>query len=205
MQSFENHQPVPSDFSFSFGLCYNPTMTEEKIVFIIPGFKHRPTNKAYKEIAKILKNEGYQPILITIPWKQATISENTEYFLQEYKKIKARQKYILGFSFGAIIAFNASTKVSTSGLILCSLSPYFKEDVSSSKLHCATLAKKIKAKKIHMLYGKKEAKSLIRRVSSAYRQISVAQKYIIPIKDTEHNIGDKRYLHTIAQIAKVLD
>ncbi len=180
-------------------------MIEGKVVFIIPGFKHRPTNRAYKEIAKILKNEGYHPILITIPWKQATISENAEYFLKEYKKIRAKKKYILGFSFGAMIAFIAATKVRTSGVILCSLSPYFKEDVSFSQLRCATLAKQIKAEQIHLLYGKNEARSVIRRVSETYRQISVTQKYLIPIKDTEHDIGNRRYLHTIAQIAKLLN
>lgn len=180
-------------------------MNEEKIVFIIPGFKHRPTHKAYKTIAKILKSEGYLPILVTIPWRQRTISQNAEYFLKIYQKVQAKKKYILGFSFGAMIAFIASTKVNASGLILCSLSPYFKEDVSSSQLHCATLAKKIKAKQILLLYGKNETKPLIKRVSAVYRQISVTQKHLIPIKDTEHDIGDKRYLQTIQKAARVLN
>ena len=150
-------------------LCYNAPMTSKKTVFVIPGFKHKPQNKAYKQIAKMLKSEGYSPILVNIPWRQTTISENTKFFLKKYKKINSRKKYILGFSFGAMIAFVASTKVSVSGLILCSLSPYFKEDLLKvnsalfsslaaeryqdfSKLHCATLAKQIKAKQILMLY-----------------------------------------------------
>lgn len=197
-------------------------MNGEKTIFIIPGFRHLPTNKAYKEIARMLKKEGYLPILIKIPWKQTTISENTQFFLKKYKKIATKKKYILGFSFGAMIAFIASTKVSTSGLILCSLSPYFKEDLSKannrlvssvtinryqdfSKLHCATLAKKIKAKKILMLYGARETKPLIRRVNETFNLISSKHKYLIPILKTEHNIGDKRYLHTIHQAARELN
>ena len=180
-------------------------MIKRNPIFIIPGFKHRPTNKAYKEIAKILKSEGYLPILITIPWKQTTISENTEYFLKKYKKVNSKKKYILGFSYGAMIAFIASTKVEVSGLILCSLSPYFKEDISSSPLHCATLAKQIKAKQILLLYGAKEEKSLRKRVADAYDKISSAHKYLIPILEAEHNIGDRRYLNKIHQIAKELN
>lgn len=193
-----------------------------KAIFIIPGYKHKPKNRAYKAIAKMLKSEGYDPIPITIPWKQTTISENTDYFLKKYKKINTNKKYILGFSFGAMIAFIASTKVSSSGLILCSLSPYFKEDISKasnrmissittqryqdfSKLHCATLAKKIKAKQILMLYGAKEEKSLIKRVTQAFYQISLRRKYLILIEETEHDIGDKRYLYKIHQIAKKLN
>ena len=119
----------------------------QKAVFIVPGFRQKPKNKAYKEIRKILKSEGYFPVLVNVPWKKSTISENTDYFLKIYKKIKARKKYVLGFSYGAMIAFIASTKVGASGLILCSLSPYFKEDTPFSQLHCGALAQKIKAKK----------------------------------------------------------
>lgn len=188
-------------------------MIQKKTVFVIPGYKQRPTNKAYKEIAKILKSEGYSPILINIPWSKTTISQNTDYFLKKYKKINTKKKYILGFSFGAMIAFLASTKVSVSGLVLCSLSPYFKEDLQInnryyrdfSKLHCATLAKQIKAKQILMVYGTREEKSLKRRVTEAYDQISSVNKYLIPIRKTEHNIGHIRYLSKIHQIAKDLN
>lgn len=179
-------------------------MTRKKVIYIIPGYKHRPTNKAYKAIVKIVKSQGYTPILITIPWSKSTISENTSYFLKEFKKINAKKKYILGFSFGAMIAFIASTKVKVSGLILCSLSPYFKEDIASSQFHCARLAKQLKAKQILMLYGARETKSLISRVTQAYDQIPSLHKYLIPIKETEHDIGNKKYLHKIHQVAREL-
>lgn len=197
-------------------------MAYKKTIFIIPGFRHKPKNKAYKEIAKILKSEGYSPILVTIPWKQTTISQNTKYFLKFYNKINTKKKYILGFSFGAMIAFIASTKVSVSGLILCSLSPYFKEDLLKmniqkvslikklryddfSKLDSVALAKQTKAKQILMLYGAKEAKSLIKRVTVTFDQILSTDKYLIPIQETEHNIGARKYLNKIHQIAKQLN
>ncbi len=196
-------------------------MVHEKAIFIIPGFRQLSTSKAYKEIAKILKSEGYFPILVAIPWKNSTISENVKYFLKEYKKIKVKKKYILGFSYGAMIAFIASTRVSPSGLILCSLSPYFKEDmlaiksraISSlmteryrdfSKLHCATLAKQIKAKQVLMLYGREETRSLIKRVTEAFGEVTLAHKQLIPIKKTEHNIADKKYLFKIHEAARSL-
>lgn len=197
-------------------------MNRDKVIFIIPGFKHQPKNKAYKEIANMLKKEGYYPILITIPWKQTTISQNSEYFLQKYKKINSKKKYILGFSFGAMIALLASTKVNVSGLILCSLSPFFKEDLSKTnnrcifalstkryqdflKLHSKTLAKQIKARKIIMLYGTGEDKLLKKRVKQTFNHISSAQKYLIPIAEIEHDIGNRSYLNTIHQIAKKLN
>jgi len=193
----------------------------KKVIFIIPGFRHNPQNRAYRMLAQTLRKEGYRPVLVTIPWKESTISENTQYFLKKYKKIKSRQKYILGFSFGAMIAFIASTKVSPSGLILCSLSPYFQEDLPKvgerwttslmkqryqdfSQLNCRELAQNIKAKKILMLYGTNEAKLLRRRVNKAFSQIAKRHKYLIPILETEHNISDKKYLNTIHQVARAL-
>lgn len=197
-------------------------MTPKKTIFIIPGFRHIPTNKAYTEIAKILKKEGYSPIVVTIPWKHTTLSQNTEFFLKKYKKVHTKEKYILGFSFGAMIAFLASTKVSVDGLILCSLSPYFKEDMTRmnknlhasltmeryedcSRLHAGRLSKQVKAKQTLLLYGEKEAKSLINRVNEIYDQIPSTHKYLLPILKTEHNIGDKRYLQKIHQIARTLN
>ena len=194
----------------------------KKPMFIVPGYKHSPTSKAYKAIATMLKSEGYRPIPVAIPWKQTTISQNTEYFLKKYKKIHARKKYIIGFSFGAMIAFLASTKVNTSGLILCSLSPYFREDVKKtsinnispmgklqhqdfSKLKSSMLARQSKAKQTLLLYGARESKPLIRRVTKTYKQLVSTDKYLIQVRAADHNIGDKRYLQTIHQIAKQLN
>ncbi len=195
-------------------------MAGSKVIFIIPGFRQKPTDRAYQKIASILKSESYFPILIDIEWKNSTISQNCQYFLKVYKKAKARKKYILGFSYGAMIALLASTKVSVSGLILCSLSPYFKEDMPKinknlsllmasryrdfSKLHCAELAKKIKAKKILMLYGGQETTSLVRRVRNAFEQIPSVKKHLIRIPETKHEIGNKKYLSTIHEAAKHL-
>ncbi len=185
----------------------------KKTVFILPGYRQRPTNKAYKELARMLKIEGYSPILMNIPWQTSSFLQNTDYFVSQYKKIRREKKYILGFSFGAMLAFVASTKVSSQGLILCSLSPYFKEDLPKdlldyyedfSKIRCQTLAKKLKAKQVLMLYGTREAPKLKKRVSLAYNQISKKNKSLISVSKTEHNIGDRRYLRTIRLATKEL-
>jgi alpha/beta superfamily hydrolase len=191
-------------------------------MYIIPGFKHTPQQKAYQKIITILESEGFETIPVTIPWKETTISQNTEFFLKHYKKISRKKKYIIGFSYGAMIAFLASTKIDVSGIILCSLSPYFKEDVLNKKttkrspltierhedflqLECSHLAKKVKTKHVSLLYGTQEARSLVKRVNEAYNYISSPQKNIIRIKKTDHNIGDKNYLNTIHEVIKTLN
>lgn len=196
-------------------------MIGDRVIFIIPGYRQSAKNKAYCEIAKNLKSEGYFPVPVKIPWKNSTISDNVEYFLKVYKNIKTRKKYILGFSYGAMIAFIASTKIRTEGLILCSLSPYFKEDVLKtkkevfsrlsekrfndfSKLHSKILAKRIKSKKVLMVYGGSEAKSLIRRVRETFVQIESEEKKLVRLKKAEHEIGSRKYLESILQAARGL-
>lgn len=180
-------------------------MFAKKTIFIIPGYRHLPTNKAYKEIVKLLKKEGYYPIVVNLSWKSTNFLQNTEIFLKKYKKINRKKKYILGFSFGAMVGFLASTKVDVSGVILCSLSPYFKEDLKSSSLQSKILAKRIKARQVLMLYGSKEEWSLRKRVNETFDHIKHTNKYLFSIKSAEHNIGDKRYLQTIHQAARVLN
>src|SRR5258705_1869469 len=138
-------------------------MRQTKVVFIIPGFRQKPTQIAYKEIAKKLKSEGYFPVPITINWKETTISENTDYFLSQVKKrdLVNKKIYILGFSYGAMIAFLAATKIKVHGLILCSLSPFFKEDLQ--KLSKSATALEIKR---YMNFSILPAKELARKVKA---------------------------------------
>lgn len=196
------------------------TNSTSKVIFIIPGYRQLPTSNAYKQLSKVLKAEGYSPFVVKIPWKNSTISQNTEYFLKRYEKTKAHKRYILGFSYGAMIAFIAATKVKTSGVILCSLSPYFKEDsfrfknpttqlmseryIDFSSLHSKKLAKQLKTKTVLMLYGAEEARVLIQRVTETFEEISTVQKSIIKIKKTDHNIGNKNYLAQIHKAAHIL-
>lgn len=192
-----------------------------KAIFIIPGFRQSPSSKAYRELAGIFEMEGYSPYPVKIPWRNNTISQNTEYFLEEYKKIRAGKKYILGFSYGAMIALLTATKTETAGLILCSLSPYFKEDISGSNfkiksslmetryrdflsLKAKTLSKMIKTDKVLLLYGSKEAKALIKRVKKTYDDLPTDNKYIFPIPKTEHALGDKKYLARLREVTKYL-
>ena len=193
----------------------------QKVIYIIPGFGQKTTHKAYRILSQMLRAKGFEPILISIPWKNTTISQNSEYFINEFKKTKSKEKYILGFSLGAMIAFIASTKVEVAGLILCSLSPYFSEDLPKigpdwkastlmryqdfAGLTCSRLAKQLKAKRIIMFYGSEEVKSLIKRVKKAYKDIPSAKKYLFEISKTDHEIGNRRYLAAIHQATKFLN
>lgn len=194
-------------------------MQNARVVFIIPGFTHSPTRHEYEEVADLFRNQGFSPIMVTIPWKRTTISQNVEYFLREYKKVEAREKYFFGFSFGAIIAYIASTKTDVKGQILCSLSPYFLEDLHSirkswirsigkrrlinfNSIKNVNYAYKVKTKTI-FLYGANESKELIHRVKNTYKLL-LTEKKLIVVNDAMHDIGDKNYIQAINTAIKIL-
>lgn len=102
-----------------------------KIVFLIPGFRQKISQKGYMNLRKRLQKDGFLVVPIAISWGGSTIADNTEFFLKKYAEklaklsISSKDVYLLGFSYGALIAFLAATKISVKGLILCSLSPFF--------------------------------------------------------------------------------
>ena len=171
-------------------------------------------------LRKKLQKDGFRVVPIAISWGGSTIADNTEFFLKKYAEkldklnISSKDVYLLGFSYGALIAFLAATKISVKGLILCSLSPFFKEDLPKllpknsstlqviryqafASLHSKKLAQKLKAKSVCMLYGEKESATLIERSKKTFRAISAKKKYLFAIQKTYHAISDKKYINAI--------
>ncbi|HSD98585.1 MAG TPA: hypothetical protein VLB73_02710 [Patescibacteria group bacterium] len=192
----------------------------QKIVFLIPGFRHKIGQKGYSLLRKTLVSEGFRVVPIAVPWKGSTITDNTTFFLKKYNEklaklsLLSKDVYLLGFSYGALVAFLAATKIPVRGLVLCSLSPFFKEDLPKTlpknssalqiirhktfaSLYSNKLAKKIKAKSVCMLYGEKESTVLINRSKKTFRAIASKKKYLFSIQKTDHAISDKKYINAI--------
>lgn len=182
------------------------------VVFIIPGFKDSPNKSEYNKVGRLFQEKGIKTIFIAIPWNRTIISENVDYFLKEFNKVKADKKYVLGFSFGAVIVFIASTRELFDGQILCSLSPYFQEDLPTLKkswidgigkrrledfkhLNNKILSKKVKTNTI-LLYGTRESNVMEKRAKDTFKNLS-SKKSLIPIEGARHNIGDLKYLNEI--------
>ena len=193
---------------------------KNKIVYIIPG--HGETHlrqRVYGKVGKIFAGRGITPTQVEIDWNYAEPKSFTEYqkqFLKVYKKSKNTEVYVLGFSFGAMIAFLTAAKAKPDVLILCSLSPYFKEDLKNLKpawvkwwrknfidnnYTFAKLAPKVKSQVI-LIVGGEESKVCLIRAKEAKKKLSNAHLYIA--KGAKHKIGQKEYLHEIEKVVSRL-
>lgn len=190
---------------------------EKPVVYIIPGFKGSSKEKEYQAVAELFRAKNFDTVLVKIDWKYKTVSSWVDQFLTNYYKNENRKTYFFGFSFGAVISLVASTKVNVDTQILCSLSPYFKEDLPSlfkswrkwigvkrtehfRQLKMTELAPLVKVE-TYILYGTREGKFIEARAKDTYEKLK-CKRFLISVEDSEHDIGNPEYL---SQIKKVVD
>jgi len=188
-------------------------------VFIIPGFKQSPSKYEFQKIGKMFEGKSIKPIYIEIPWNNSTITDNVKFFLEKYHQSRADKKYILGFSFGAVISLLSASMVRFDTVILCSLSPYFPEDLPNLK---KSWIKSIGTKRlcdfksfdtlniissvnssVFLLYGTKEGEEIEKRAFDVFNQLNCI-KEIVKINGSKHDIGDTNYLKEIKTVIEKL-
>ncbi len=191
-----------------------------KTAYIIPGcFESHLRQRGYNKVAKFFEEQGVHPIHVDIDWKKHNPKRFTDYtkqFLETYKKLKGSKVYILGFSYGSVVAFLTATKTKPTALILCSLSPYFEEDLSTLKpswikwfrknfvesdYSFTKLAPKVKTK-TYLIVGDKEHKACMTRAKDAKKKLS--DSHLTIAKGAEHKIGQEEYLKTIKKVISKL-
>ncbi len=186
-----------------------------KTVYIIPGFAEKAEDKKrYGKIIKFFEEKKFKVIPVKITWKRKVMTDYVEQFLCSFKKNPSEKIYLFGFSFGAVIALLSSLKIKPEILILCFLSPFFKEDIPLTKKSWKKIigkkriadfkkysfneiAKKIEYKTF-LIAGDKEGLEVDRRIKSAKKLIKNSE--LIISKNSKHNISQKEYIKTIEEV-----
>lgn len=189
-----------------------------KTVFIVPGFKHRPSTKCYGWMKDHFSSQGFIVKTVAIDWDRKVMSDYVEQFLMYFHENKSEENHVIGFSFGAMIALISADDLNPDGLILCSLSPYFSEDLCTLKkswqsfmgqkriLDFANFKSNIITKQIHckttVIYGTAEAvmyPQLEVRCKEVAAQVKGCQ---LKIADgAPHQIDYPSYIETIKSVA----
>ncbi len=189
-----------------------------KTVYVIPGYTESTKLIGYKKAMQFFSCQGIKPVPITITWKYRTMSDYVKQFLQQYHSPHGKDVYLFGFSFGAMIALIAAATIKPKLLLLCSLSPYFKEDLPFLKKHWKKsigtrrirdlkqhpfnrLAKKISCNVI-LVAGSKESKQIWRRARDANKKLRKSK--LITASGAKHKLSQKEYLDTVRQIISKL-
>lgn len=185
------------------------------IIYLIPGWNEYTSQKEYQKIKLCFENKGYEVVEISITWKRRVMSQYVDEFLSQCIHTKNNKVSVLGYSFGAMIAFISSRYISYTNMYLCSLSPYFKEDLClvpqswkeklgiekinnfSTILFDETIEYWNPSPNIYLFFGEEEHPLLIRRVKDAHTKIKNSQ--LISVPNCKHQLSHKNYLEKLEE------
>jgi alpha/beta superfamily hydrolase len=187
------------------------------VVYIIPGFRESANSKAYRAVANGFQKQKIKPVMITIRWKYRSMTDYLHEFNQQVKNT-TDELYLVGFSFGAMIAAIAAPNLKPKKLFLCSLSPFFKEDLPAlsiaarrslgakrlldfSKYPFSDIAKNIKSSTF-LFRGENELPSVIERSEIAQKKIRNSK--LIIVKGANHDLRHPNYMHEILKCIQLL-
>lgn len=189
-------------------------MESKRTFFIIPGWGQKPTDKCFSWLIKFLRRKKFTVIKVSISWDYRVMTDYLDDFKKQYAKYSGNENYILGFSYGAVIAFMTATELKPKKIYLCSLSPHFKEDIHAMKPWIKKLVGKRRiadakrqsalstAKKLTtpsvIFYGEAEAKKFPQIKIRAIETAKYGKKVkLINVKDAPHKIDHPEYIKAI--------
>lgn len=184
-----------------------------KTVYIIPGCFEKTGQPVYVQISDYFRKKRYFVKPVNIDWKNKTMSDYVLQFKSIVKKDKGKNISVFGFSYGAMIAFISASDLKPKKLYLCSLSPYFKEDLKYIPVKWKKIVGKRRIKdlntfsfdkiacgiksKTYVFVGDKEGNLSIRRAKLANKKIKNSK--LIIVLAAKHDISDKNYLSKIKE------
>lgn len=196
-------------------------MANKKVIYVIPGYGGKCSKRGkFGKIARIFSAHDIEPICVDIDWgdsKGGNFPRYNRQFLKAYKKRKGVDTYVLGFSFGAMIAFLTAAKTKPKKILLCSLSPYFTEDFShlptswkkwwdgcfkNSDYSFNDYAKRV-ISPVRIVVGNKEGKECMRRSRAAKKALKKRATMTV-IKGGRHDITQPAYLRALEKVASDL-
>jgi pimeloyl-ACP methyl ester carboxylesterase len=196
-------------------------MKPAKTFFIIPGFGQQAKDKAYNWLTSFLRSSGFNVVHVPIHWERRVMSDYINDFESLYSSNKSAVSYVLGFSYGAVVAFSTAEKLRPNKIFLCSLSPDFKEDhhvmkpwikklvgkrrLEDSKSRSAiSLAKELTVPTV-IFYGEEEGKQYpqLKLRSEQTQQLAKHSKLIV-VPKAPHKIDFAEYQKAIIHEIKYL-
>lgn len=171
----------------------------------------------YRWLISYLKGKNYTVKVVPITWNNQKVSYNAQEFLRFFESNKAKNNYVLGFSYGAVIALMTANIVKPKKLILCSLSPDFKEDYQAmptwlkkyiglnrcldNKTRSAVeLAKSLETETV-LLCGEKESVDYPQLLKRCKETAKFAKNCkLIIVKDAPHDISFPTYQAAIKKV-----
>ena len=100
-----------------------------KTLLFVPGFQEDRGSRDYDSVLQAFESCGFKTVFVDINWHRTTQADWVRQLNKVYDTYDAQEVFLAGFSFGAVTVFLAAAERSPAGLVLCSLSPMFEDDI----------------------------------------------------------------------------
>jgi pimeloyl-ACP methyl ester carboxylesterase len=191
-----------------------------KTVFVVNGMNihHTAAGEEFALLRDSIAAKGYRVVPADITWRRKTPTRFAQEFEELYEREKGDYNIVIGNSFGAVVALITAAKIRPDEVVLCSLSPFFQEDIapgwptktntrrlgkrriadisSYSATELARITKKLPTK-FTAMYGEQEVTPLPRLVS---RVRDTAQALGVDAKqapEAPHSFRDSAYVRAL--------
>lgn len=101
-------------------------------LYLIPAYKETIRNQGYGRIIKAAEKAGYVVEVINLQIQNRKFNDVVQEGIEIINQDKTETKAILGFSTGALISYQISTKIKFEKAFFCSISPLLEEDIPKS-------------------------------------------------------------------------
>jgi hypothetical protein len=120
--------PAPGFFT----IRHDSIAPRQALAVIIPGLNKTGAEPEYDAIGTLYNRNGIAPVIVNVNWNAVGINNITATARQLAGMISdsfpGSKFHLFGFSFGAVIALKVSQLMDVEQVLLCSMSPLFKED-----------------------------------------------------------------------------
>lgn len=194
-------------------------------VFLIGGLDIHNTaaDSIHKPLRDALGANGHLVIPVDISWRNKTATQFSLEFIDFYSRTKSSEENIVvGNSFGAVVALVSAATLKPDQIVLCSLSPFFAEDIRQSwpskrmqqllgarrledigHYSIEDIAKELNKTniKVSVLYGEKEHQSspkLVKRAKDIAEKIERAT--LVEVEAAPHSLKSPEYVRGLTKI-----
>lgn len=102
----------------------------KKTLLVIPGFGESTKEEQYKKLISLAKKDFDKIIEVNPVWNHRTVTHWYQDVLKSLSGVNPENITAVGFSLGAYILILLSEHMNFNKTLLCSLSPFFKEQLS---------------------------------------------------------------------------
>lgn len=124
--------------------CEGWADTRSDIAVIIPGYGHRTADPAYAAVGAAYRLHGIEPVYADIGWHRFSYTAFSHAAIELCHTVTntyaGRHCHLFGFSFGAVIAREVARRIPVGDVMLCSLSPVYREDIDRQRFPFRELA-----------------------------------------------------------------